>query len=57
MSKWLILPLSAFVLSGSTITGYAGVCSDAIESMQARVDARLEAVAAAGRAAPESAGA
>jgi hypothetical protein len=57
MIKWSILLLSAFMLAGSTIAGYAVVCSDAIESMRARVDARLDAKAGAGRAAPESAGA
>jgi hypothetical protein len=57
MIKWPILPLTAAVLAGSIILACAGVCSDAVESMQARVDARLDAIAGAGRAAPESAGA
>jgi hypothetical protein len=56
MIRWLSL-LSALLLAASTITGYAGLCSDAIESMRARVDARLDAIAGAGRAAPESGGA
>jgi hypothetical protein len=57
MIQCLILLLSAVVLAVSTITGYAGVCSDAIESVRARLDARLDAIAGAGRAAPEGAGA
>jgi hypothetical protein len=57
MIKWLMLPLIACALAGSTITCYAGVCSDAVASMQTRVDAKLDAIAGAGRAAVESGGA
>jgi len=57
MTQWPILLVSALVLAGSTSTGYAGVCTDAIESMRARLDARLDAIAGAGRTATESAGA
>jgi hypothetical protein len=57
MTKSRILLLSAFMLTTSPITAGAGICSDAIESVRARFDARLDAIAGAGRAAPESAGA
>jgi hypothetical protein len=57
MMKSSILVLSAAMLTGSAVAGYASVCTDAIDSVQARFDARLDAVAGAGRAAPESAGA
>jgi hypothetical protein len=49
--------LSAAALIASTITGYAGACSHDIDRMQARVDAKLEALAAAGPMARESTGA
>jgi type II secretory pathway component PulM len=45
---------SAIVLLASTSIGYAGPCSAEIDSMQTRVDARLEAKAAAGPSAKES---
>jgi hypothetical protein len=54
MMKWRLLPLSAAALAGSTVLACAGVCSDAVASMQAHVDARLDAIAGAGRAAVES---
>ena len=54
MMKWPILPLSAAALAGSIVRADAGVCSDAVASMQARVDARLDAIAGSGRAAVES---
>jgi len=57
MMKWPILPLSAAALAGSIVRADAGVCSDAVTSMQAHVDARLDAIAGAGRAAVESGGA
>jgi hypothetical protein len=34
--------------------GYAGPCSDEIDSMQARVDTKLDAVAGSGLSAPQS---
>jgi hypothetical protein len=37
----------------STSAGYAGPCADAIDAMQARIDAKLEAKAAAGPTAKE----
>ena len=57
MMKWPILPLTAAALAGSSVLAYAGVCSDAVASMQAHVDARLDAIAGSGRAAVESGGA
>jgi hypothetical protein len=56
MITWRI-PLSAAVLVSSLSAAAAGPCSHAIDLMQARVDARLEARAAAGPAARESAAA
>ncbi len=52
-----MLVVSAAALATSTITGYAGACSHDIDRMQARIDAKLEALAAAGPVARESAGA
>jgi hypothetical protein len=52
-----LLVLSAAALAASTSVGYAGPCSRAIDRMQARIDARLEAVAGAGPMAPVSSGA
>jgi hypothetical protein len=52
-----LLVLSAAALAASTIAGYAGPCSPEIDRMQARIDARVEAVARAGPAAAESSGA
>ncbi|SRR6266545_1429354 len=52
-----MLVLSAAVLAASSVIGYAGVCSHDVDRMQARVDAKLEALAAAGPVARESAGA
>ena len=43
----------ALVLALSISTGYAGPCSNAIDATQARIDARLEAKAAAGPPAKE----
>src|ERR1700738_532500 len=40
------------VFAASTSAGYAGPCSRAIDGMQARIDARLEAAGAAGPMAP-----
>lgn len=38
----------AIILLLSTAASYAGPCADAIDAMQARIDAKLEAKAAAG---------
>src|SRR5262249_22232877 len=46
--------LSAAALAASVSASYAGPCSQDIDHMQARVDARLDALAAAGPAARES---
>src|ERR1700680_3795289 len=49
-----LLVLSALALAMSPVAGYAGPCSHDIDLMQSRVDARLEAKAAAGPSARES---
>src|SRR5712691_7299078 len=49
-----ILALSAAALALSTLPSHAGPCSQKIDRMQARVDAKLEAVARKGPSAPES---
>jgi hypothetical protein len=49
-----LLVLSAVALAMSPVAGYAGPCSQDIDLMQSRVDARLEAKAAAGPSARES---
>ena len=46
--------LSAVALAISPATGYASPCSHDIDLMQSRIDARLEAKAAAGPSARES---
>jgi hypothetical protein len=46
--------LSAAMLTLSMQPGYAGPCSSQIDRVQAAVDAKIEATAAAGRSAPES---
>lgn len=51
--RWIPL-LSARVFAASTIGSSAGPCSQQIDRMQARIDAKLEAQAAAGPAATES---
>jgi hypothetical protein len=51
------LLLSAAALAASTMAGYAGPCSDEIDRTQARIDARVQAVAPKGPSAPESPGA
>lgn len=52
------LPLmGAVALILSSSAAYAGPCSNEIDRMQARVDAMIEAAAAAGRAGREGAGA
>jgi type II secretory pathway component HofQ len=51
------LVLSAVVLVASMTAVYAGPCSQAIDRMQVRVDAKVEAAARTGPSAPESSGA
>src|SRR5271169_2679987 len=43
-----LLVFGAIALAGSISTSYAASCSDDIDRMQARIDARVEAIAAAG---------
>jgi mRNA-degrading endonuclease toxin of MazEF toxin-antitoxin module len=43
-----VLIFSAVAVAATASTTYAGPCSDQIDAMQARIDARLEAKAAAG---------
>src|SRR5258708_13134263 len=50
--RLLVLSVSALVTS--TVAGYAGPCSHDIDLMQSKVDAKLEAKAAAGPSARES---
>jgi hypothetical protein len=52
-----LVVLNVVVFSVSTSACYAGPCSHEIDRMQARIDARLEAKAATGPGATESAGA
>ena len=49
-----LLVLGAAALAASASASYAGPCSDAIDRMQARIDARVEAIAAAGPFVPAS---
>jgi hypothetical protein len=53
ITRQLIL-FSAAALAASLSPGLAGPCSDAIDTMQGRIDAKLEAKAAAGPTAKES---
>src|SRR5215470_6200124 len=46
--------LVAAALALSTLPGFAGPCSQAIDQMQAKINARLKATAGGGPAAPES---
>jgi hypothetical protein len=43
-----LIPLSVAMLTASMSAVHAGSCSDDIDQMQARIDARVEAIAAAG---------
>jgi hypothetical protein len=52
-----LLVLSAAAFAASTMAGYAGPCSNEIDRMQARIDARVEAVARTRPSAPETPGA
>src|SRR5262249_2924339 len=54
MSIWRIVILSAGAVAASTIANEAGPCSPEIYSMEARIEARLNAKAAAGSTAQES---
>ena len=48
-----VLIFSAIAVAATASAAYAGPCSDKIDAMQARVDAKLEAKAAAGPTAKE----
>ena len=48
-----VLVFGAMAVATSASVAYAGPCSDQIDAMQARVDAKLEAKAAAGPTAKE----
>ena len=48
------LALGAAALMLSTLPAFAGDCSQAMAETQAKIDAKLGALASAGRAAPES---
>jgi hypothetical protein len=48
-----VLIFSAMAVAATASTTYAGPCSDQIDAMQARIDAKLEAKAAAGPAAKQ----
>jgi hypothetical protein len=54
MSIRLLVALSATVLAASMATSHAGPCAEEIDRMQAKVDAKIEAIAAAGPEARES---
>src|SRR5215471_17902934 len=54
MSIWHIVMLSAGAVAASTNANEAGPCSPEIYSMEARIEARLNAKAAAGSTAQES---
>jgi hypothetical protein len=54
MTMKRLLAMSAVVCAASISAGYAGPCSTEIDRMQARVDAMIEAVAAAGATGRES---
>ena len=50
-------PFGAIAFAAAMSASYAGPCSDEIDNMQARIDAKLEAKAAAGPTAREGVGA
>jgi hypothetical protein len=52
-----LIPLSVAMLIASMSAVYAASCSDNIDRMQARIDARVEAIAAAGPFVPPGIGA
>jgi hypothetical protein len=49
-----LLAATAIVVAASMSESYAGPCAQEIDRVQAKIDARLEAKAAAGLSAPES---
>jgi hypothetical protein len=54
MMRRLFLVTLAVALIAPISTGYAASCAKDIDAMQARFDARLEAIAAGGQSAPQS---
>ena len=57
MAAQRLLVFGAIAFAASISASYAGPCSDEINNMQARIDAKLEAKAAAGPTAREGVGA
>jgi hypothetical protein len=57
MSKDFAAILALALLLASPLPSFAGPCSPEIDAMQARIDAKIEAEAAAGQAGAESAAA
>jgi len=57
MTVLQLLVVSVAALPAFVSKSYAGACASEIDAMQARVDARIEALARSGRSAPESSGA
>jgi hypothetical protein len=54
MAHWRVLVGGAFPLILMTAPSFAGPCTQDIDRVQAQVDARIDAVAGAGPAGPES---
>jgi hypothetical protein len=54
MMRRLFSAVLALALMAPISTGYAASCAKDIDAMQARLDARLEAIAASGKTAPQS---
>ena len=54
MGMQQMMALVAAALALSTLPGFAGPCSQAIDQMQAKINAQLKATAGGGPAAPES---
>ena len=57
MSRWNLMAWTAAAFAASLSPGHAGPCTQQIDQMQARIDAKLEARAAAGPTARETVGA
>lgn len=57
VTRFRPLIVSAALLAASASAAHAGACAAKIDTMQGRIDAKLESVAAHGRAAKESAAA
>ena len=57
MTVLQLLVVSVAALPTFVSESYAGACASEIDAMQARVDARVEALARTGRSAPERSGA